>query len=57
MRIFFLVNSWEKKVQRVHLKDPGRFQNLSLWVCGCECLSGIPCVDVGVYIPCITGVR
>ena len=41
MEIFFLINSWEEKVQRVHLKDPVNFQNASLWVCGCECLSRI----------------
>ena len=41
MEIFFLINSWEKKVQRVHLKDLVNFQNPSLWVCGCECPSRI----------------
>lgn len=52
MEIFFLVNSWEKKVQRVCLTDLGKFQNPNVWVCGCECLRGISGVGAGINTPC-----
>lgn len=54
MEIFFLVNSWEEKVQRVHLKELGTFQNLNLWVCESESLRGMSRVDVDINTPRIT---
>lgn len=54
MEIFFLVNSWEEKVQRVHLKALGTFQNLNLWVYESESLRGMSRVDVDINTPRIT---
>lgn len=54
MEIFFLVNSWEEKVQRVHLKELGTFQNLNLWVYESESLRGMSRVDVDINTPRIT---